>query len=183
MNRESIHMTLQRDKVILVNELDEGVHIVSKADAHRDGSLHRALSVFITNDKGELLLQQRAAGKYHSGGLWSNSCCSHPAPDELTIDAAHRRLWEEMGFDTALTPIGTLKYKAVVGNGLIEHELDHLFNGSWNGDVQPDADEVDAVQWISPRELDAWMRESPQQFTAWFPILLHAWRARTAAGF
>jgi isopentenyl-diphosphate delta-isomerase len=172
-------MILERDKVVLVNERDEWQSIASKEDVHRSGALHRALSIFIVNARGELLLQQRAAEKYHSGGLWSNACCSHPAPNEATIAAAHRRLQEELGFDTELTPAGTFLYRAEVGEGLIEHEFDHLFTGSWNGDMRPAPAEVSAIQWIKPEALDTWMQREPQQFTAWFPILLQAWRVNT----
>ena len=174
-------MALQRDKVILVNDSDEWMHIASKEEVHRTGALHRALSIFITNNRGELLLQQRAADKYHSGGLWSNACCSHPSPGESTLTAAHRRLQEELGFDTELTKIGTVKYKAAVGETLIEHEYDHLFTGSWDAAVTPSPDEVDAIRWISPQALEDWMQREPHQFTAWFPILLDAWKSRTAA--
>jgi isopentenyl-diphosphate delta-isomerase len=170
-------MILERDKVILVNEQDEWMNIGFKEEVHRTGALHRALSIFITNDRGELLLQQRASDKYHSGGLWSNACCSHPAPKEATIAAAHRRLSEELGFDTELTPAGTLLYRAEVGDDLIEHEYDHLYSGTWNGDITPAPAEVSAVQWINAEALDEWMQRQPQQFTAWFPILLKAWRS------
>src|SRR5947208_3875015 len=118
-------MILRRDSVILVDEHDVWIGTADKSAVHRTGALHRALSIFITNSRGELLLQQRAADKYHSGGLWSNSCCSHPAPGESTLAAAHRRLQEELGFDTELNRMGTVRYRAAVGPDLIDLEYDH----------------------------------------------------------
>jgi isopentenyl-diphosphate delta-isomerase len=174
-------MALQRDKVILVNERDEQLRTASKKEAHITGVLHRALSIFIVNDRRELLLQRRAADKYHSGGLWSNACCSHPAPGESAIEAAHRRLREELGFDTTLEAIGTLQYQAEVGEGFTEHEYDHLFTGIWNGGVMSSPDEVSAVCWMPVAAIEVWLLREPEQFTAWFPVLLDAWKVRTAA--
>jgi isopentenyl-diphosphate Delta-isomerase len=169
-------MTLRRDAVILVNDHDEWIGTADKIAVHRSGALHRALSIFITNSKGEMLLQQRAPGKYHSAGLWSNACCSHPTPGEPTMTAAHRRLLEELGIETTLMPITTICYQADVGDMLREHEYDHIFTANWDGSIEPGADEVSAVCWVDEETLDNWMREEPAAFTAWFPILLNAWR-------
>jgi isopentenyl-diphosphate delta-isomerase len=172
-------MVLQRNLVILVNERDEWMGTADKLSVHQSGALHRALSIFITNSKGELLLQRRAAGKYHSGGLWSNACCSHPTPGEPTMSAASRRLKEELGIDTVLTLSTRLRYKADVSDGLKEHEFDHVFTGRWDGPVRPHAEEVSEVRWIDYEALDSWMQEEPAAFTSWFPILLMAWRDAT----
>src|SRR5690606_31322221 len=120
-------MISQQDYVILVNEQDEELGAMEKLIAHQQGLLHRAFSIFIVNDKNEILLQQRADDKYHSGGLWSNACCSHPSPGENTLQAAHRRLQEELGFDCELHSLSQLRYKADVGNGLVENEYDYIF--------------------------------------------------------
>ena len=126
------------EQVILVNEQDEQTGVMEKMEAHQKALLHRAFSVFIFNDKGELLLQQRASDKYHSGGLWTNTCCSHPNPDEETITAAQRRLKEEMGFTTKLSKAFDFIYKSEFSNGLTEHEFDHVFTGYYNGEIHPD---------------------------------------------
>src|SRR5437868_2002286 len=129
-------------EVILVNKRDEPTGSMEKLAAHQQGLLHRAFSIFIFNDNGELLLQQRAIDKYHSGGLWTNTCCSHPQPGEETIVAAQRRLKEEMGFTTSIKKVFDFVYKAEFGNGLIEHEFDHVFAGNYNGEIEYNKDEV-----------------------------------------
>jgi isopentenyl-diphosphate delta-isomerase len=164
---------------MLVDEHDVWIGTADKAAVHRTGALHRALSIFITNRKGELLLQRRAEGKYHSAGLWSNACCSHPTPDEPTTMAAYRRLREELGIDTILTPVVRLHYRAVVTDGLIENEYDHIYTGEWNDEVHPCPDEIADAVWISPETLEVWMQNEPNAFTAWFPILLKAWKVAT----
>lgn len=161
---------------MLVDEHDVWIGTADKAAVHRTGALHRAISIFITNSKGEILLQQRAAHKYHSGGLWSNACCSHPTPNEPTYMAAYRRLREELGIDTILTPVAKLRYRAAVTEGLIENEFDHIYNGEWDGDVLPCPDEVSNVMWITPDNLDTWIAAEPEAFTAWFTLLLKTWR-------
>lgn len=168
-------MSLLRNYLILVNEQDECIGTGEKQTVHVKGQLHRALSVFILNGKGEMLLQQRAAGKYHSGGLWSNACCSHPCPGETTTAAAHRRLQEELGFDTGLEPLNVLRYRADVGNGLIENEYDHLFIGWYDGPVQPHADEVQDYKYLSMADIEDWLRREPQAFTAWFHLAMKRW--------
>jgi isopentenyl-diphosphate Delta-isomerase len=145
-------------QVILVNENDEPIGIMDKLEAHRQAMLHRAFSVFIFNERGEMLLQQRAHHKYHSGGLWTNACCSHPSPGEATEDAANRRLREEMGFSTSLTKIFDFTYRAEFDNGLVEHEYDHVFLGLYC--------------YKSLDELRQDMENEPDAYTAWFQIAL-----------
>lgn len=168
-------MALDRNLVILVDREDSEIGTADKLEAHRAGQLHRALSVFIVNANGEMLLQRRAAQKYHSGGLWSNACCSHPCPGEQTADAALRRLREELGFGTELEQFGDWYYRAEVGGGLIEHELDHLYSGTWSGTAVPDPAEVSDMSWMSVAEIHARLAEDPEQFTAWFPEIFAAW--------
>ena len=123
------------EEVVLVDEQDKPVGVMEKMQAHREGKLHRAFSVFIFNDKGEMLLQQRAFNKYHSAGLWTNACCSHPKPNETTETAAARRLNEELGFKTSLEKLFDFTYKASFENGLTEYEFDHVFSGIYNGEI------------------------------------------------
>ena len=160
------------EHVILVDAHDTPVGTAEKLEAHQTGRLHRAFSVFVVNDRGELLLQRRAGGKYHSGGLWSNTCCSHPRPGEATDAAARRRLAEEMGFTCTVEPAFTMIYRAHVGRGLIEHEYDHVFVGHWNGNPEPDPAEVDGWRWIAPAELRGEVARHPQRFTYWFRVAL-----------
>src|SRR5690606_17368820 len=155
-------------EVILVNEKDEPVGTMEKLEAHRKGLLHRAISVFIFDQRGRLLLQQRAAHKYHSAGLWTNTCCSHPAPGESTADAALRRLGEEMGMHTPLTFAFTFRYHAIFDNGLVEHELDHVFIGYTDETPTPNPDEVAAYRWVDRLIIDQEVHTSPEVYTAWF---------------
>lgn len=154
----------------MVNEQDVQVGTMDKLEAHRQARLHRAFSIFIFNSNGEMLLQQRAAEKYHSGGLWTNACCSHPSPGEDTEAAAMRRLQEEMGFTTPVTEIFNFTYKAAFDNGLVEHEFDHVYIGLYDGEVHPDADEVQDFCFRDLDEIRAQMEEQPEAFTAWFHI-------------
>ncbi len=156
------------EEVILVDTTDRAIGRMEKQEAHIKGLLHRAFSIFIFNENDELLLQQRAFHKYHSGGLWTNACCSHPAPGEETIAAAERRLSEEMGFTTALTPLFTFIYHADLDNNLQEHELDHVFAGRYNGPVQPDPEEVADYIWISGDQLITAVEKRPADYTVWF---------------
>ncbi len=156
--------------VILVNEKDEPVGTMEKLEAHQKGLLHRAFSVFVINDEGQMLLQQRAAGKYHSGGLWTNTCCSHQLPGEETSVAAHRRLEEEMGFDCPLEEIFSFTYRAELDNGLTENEFDHVLLGRYNGPVHPDAGEVQAYRYLSLNDIRSQLATAPQQYTHWFHI-------------
>jgi isopentenyl-diphosphate delta-isomerase len=157
-------------EVILVNEQDEPVGTMEKMDAHRKGVLHRAFSVFIFNSKGEMLIQQRALTKYHSGGLWTNACCSHPAPGESTIEAAARRLREEMGFSTPIHKLYDFVYRAEFANGLTEHEFDHVFTGLYDGVIKPDRGEVNDYCFMSLDAIESSLLSHPQKYTAWFRI-------------
>lgn len=156
------------DEVILVDTDDRPLGAASKTAAHASGQLHRAFSVIVYNSDGRILLQQRARSKYHSGGLWSNTCCSHPRPGEDTEAAAHRRLVEEMGFDCRLDPVHAFVYRAEFDNGLVEHEYDHVFIGRSDTEPRHDPDEVDAWRWIHPAELAREAANRPDRFTAWF---------------
>lgn len=153
--------------VVLVDENDREIGVMAKLAAHEEGRLHRAVSVIVVNEAGEMLLQQREPGKYHSGGLWTNACCSHPRPGEPVSVAAARRLREEMGFETALVPLFATVYRAELGR-LVEHEFVHVFGGRYDGPVEPDPAEVGAYEW---RDLDWLSRDiaaRPERYTAWF---------------
>ncbi len=158
------------EKVILVNKNDNQIGTLEKIKAHQQANLHRAFSVFIFNTKGEMLLQQRAKNKYHSAGLWTNACCSHPRPGEETEYAAHRRLQEEMGFDCKLEKTFHFIYKTAFDHGLTEHELDHVFIGQYNGAVVPNPVEVEDYKWINLESLKKQIKENPDIFTSWFKI-------------
>lgn len=160
------------EHVILVDLHDREVGVAEKLEAHSHGWLHRALSVFVFDRAGQLLLQRRAADKYHSSGLWANSCCGHPRPGEPVIDAAQRRLREEMGIACQLQSAFSFTYRADVGRGLTENEVDHVFVGRFDGQVSPEPREVDAWRWISLAHLVAEVEAEPDQFAAWFPIAL-----------
>ncbi len=159
------------EQVVLVNEKDEELGWMEKMEAHEKGILHRAFSVFIVNTKGEMLLQQRAFSKYHSGGLWTNACCSHPRPGEATEDAASRRLGEEMGFVTPLEKIFSFIYKTDFDNGLTEHELDHVFWGTYDGDIHINASEVNTYAYYPVHSIQEHLHSNPQQFTVWFQLV------------
>lgn len=156
--------------VILVDQDDRETGVMEKIQAHREALLHRAFSVFVFNSKGELMLQQRALGKYHSPGLWTNTCCSHPRPGEETEAAAHRRLHEEMGFDCTLTKIFHFTYIAPFDNNLTEHEVDHVFVGF--SDTLPviNPEEVESYRFATLDDISVEMAENPELFTVWFQI-------------
>ena len=156
--------------VILVNEKDEETGTAEKMEAHRKGLLHRAFSIFVFNSGGEMLMQQRASGKYHSGGLWTNACCSHPRPGEKTEDAARRRLKEELGFETPLTGIFDFVYQAEFVNGLSEYEYDHVYVGEYDGIIQVDEEEVMDFCFRPMPEIRRLMTHGPENYTAWFQI-------------
>jgi len=160
------------EEVILVDSDDRELGTTEKLRAHEEGLLHRAFSVFIFNSDGRMLIQRRALSKYHSGGLHTNACCSHPRPGELTVDAAHRRLREEMGFDCDLDWSFSFLYEAKFENGLVESEYDHVFLGEYPGEVFPDKNEVADWRWIEPKELLRWLDEKPIEFTPWFKLSL-----------
>lgn len=159
--------------VVLVNEDDQSLGTAEKLRAHEEGWLHRALSVFVFDRAGRLLLQQRTADKYHSGGLWSNTCCSHPYPDEAPKAAAQRRLDEEMGFSCELTPAFHFTYRAAVAPELTEHEYDHVFVGIVDDiTIRPNPSEVSDWTWITPAALRTDVETHPDRYTVWFRKLL-----------
>lgn len=159
------------EKVILVNEKDEPIGLMPKLEAHEKALLHRAFSVFVLNDKNEIMLQQRAANKYHSPLLWTNTCCSHQREGETNIQAGKRRLFEEMGFDTELKELFSFIYKAPFDNGLTEHEFDHVMIGYSNQPPQINIEEVESWKWMKIEDIKADMLVNPQVYTAWFKII------------
>ncbi len=163
---------MAEDQVILVDARDREIGAMGKQAAHENGGTrHRAFSVFIVDARGRWLLQRRSEGKYHFPGLWTNACCSHPRPGEDTLAAAHRRLREELGFDCPLVERFQFEYKArSEAEGLTEHELDHVFTGTYGGEIHPDPDEVGQVRWLAPAALDRELRERPETFTPWFKL-------------
>lgn len=159
------------ENVILVNENDEQIGVMPKLEAHEKALLHRAFSVFIFNDKNELMLQQRAAHKYHSPLLWTNTCCSHQRVGESNIEAGKRRLQEEMGFVTELKESISFIYKAPFDNGLTEHEYDHVMIGSYNDAPAINPDEVQDWKWMTLKTVKADMAKQPEIYTEWFKII------------
>lgn len=162
---------MTEEKVILVNEKDEPIGLMPKMEAHEKALLHRAFSVFVFNDKNELLLQQRALSKYHSPGLWTNTCCSHQREGESNIHAGKRRLKEEMGFETELTEVLSFIYKAPFDNGLTEHEFDHIMMGFYSEEPKINKEEVADWKWMSLEEIKIDMANYPNRYTAWFKII------------
>lgn len=160
------------ENVILVDENDKEIGTGEKLLTHLRGRLHRAVSVFLFNAEGQFLLQQRAFSKYHSGGLWSNTCCGHPRPGETPLAAAERRLLEEMGIKCALEKNFDFIYKAELNDGLIEHEFDHVFFGRFDGAAKPDPEEACNWQWIDRESLERNVKEHPERYTVWFKIIL-----------
>jgi isopentenyl-diphosphate delta-isomerase len=171
------------DVVVLVDSGDVVLGVAPKIDVHREGRLHRAVSVVLFDDAGRLLLQRRAAGKYHSGGLWSNTCCGHPRPGESVNAAAQRRLSGELGIeDCRLTRVSDFVYYAEVGGGLVEHELDHVLVGRWTGTTVPTPAEVSAIRWVDRETLLTELAELPRQFTPWTQtVVYHACRGTFAS--
>lgn len=157
-------------EVILVNDHNESLGTMEKMQAHRLGLLHRAFSIFIFDKEGRMLLQQRAAEKYHGGLLWTNACCSHPLPNENVEAAVQRRLKEELGFQTPLKEIFSFQYRAEVENNLIENEYDHVFAGEYSGMIDPNASEVADYKYEDMNELSERIKNEPEQFTTWFRI-------------
>lgn len=160
------------ERVILVDRHDLPIGSAEKLRAHREGLLHRAFSVLVLNTDDEVLLQQRASDKYHSGGLWSNTCCGHPRPGERTQVAARRRLGEEMGIVCPLVSTGKLIYDVTFPNGLSEHEVLHVFTGRWSGEPRPDPTEVMGWRWVRLRDVVAELAVAPERFTSWFRLLM-----------
>ncbi|MGQ0530652.1 MAG: isopentenyl-diphosphate Delta-isomerase [Panacagrimonas sp.] len=168
------------EEVVLVDARGEPVGVAEKQRAHLDGALHRAFSIFVFNTRGELLMQQRAATKYHSGGLWTNTCCGHPRPGEALADAAHRRLREEMGFDCMLREAFHFTYHAQLDHDLIEHEFDHVFVGRCNARPTPNPQEVGAYVWMSIEALAADLAARPERYTYWLRACFDSLRAHLA---
>jgi len=160
------------EKVILVDKNNKRIGVEEKIKAHKDGKLHRAFSIFVFNSKNELLIQQRAKTKYHSGSLWANTVCSHPKPNETYNQAVHRRLREEMGFDCNLKKLFCFVYKVEFENGLIENEYDCVFIGKFNGKPKLNSEEVKDYKWISIKKLKRDIVKSPESYTIWLKIAL-----------
>jgi len=165
------------EKVILVNKKNEVIGAEEKMKAHLTGKLHRAFSVLLFNKKGETLIQKRAKSKYHSPGLWTNTCCSHPRPREDVGLAAKRRLKEEMGISCELEELFSFIYKTKLGD-LIEHEFDHVFLGRFDGKPRPDKKEVEKWKWIKPTDLKADIKKSPKKYSPWFKIIINKIKSR-----
>ncbi|GAL68156.1 isopentenyl-diphosphate Delta-isomerase [Jejuia pallidilutea] len=162
---------MKEEKVILVNEQDEQIGVMPKMEAHEKALLHRAFSVFIFNDNNDLMLQQRALTKYHSPGLWTNTCCSHQREGETNIDAGKRRLMEEMGFVTDLKESISFIYKAPFDNGLTEHEYDHVLLGKYNATPNINKEEVEDWKWMPLEDVRADITARPELYTAWFKVI------------
>ena len=159
------------ENVILVNEKDEQIGLMPKLEAHEKAVLHRAFSVFVFNDNNELMLQQRALSKYHSPGLWTNTCCSHQRDGESNLQAGKRRLQEEMGFVTELEEKTSFIYKAPFDNGLTEHELDHIMVGHYNDAPVINREEVESWKWMPLESVKLDIATNPEEYTAWFKII------------
>ena len=168
--------------LIAVDVQDRETGIVDKMTAHRSGILHRAFSIFVFDSNARLLLQRRARSKYHSGGLWSNTCCSHPRPGEPLLDSAHRRLRDEMGFDCPLEAVFGFVYHAQLDGGLVEHEFDHVLVGRFQGTPVPNTREVEDWQWESLPAIRSRFAENPLQFSVWFKAGLDGLLARGLPG-
>ncbi len=164
---------MREEEVILVSPQDEVLGTMPKMEAHEKAVLHRAFSVFVMNDQGQTMLQQRAAGKYHSPLLWTNTCCSHQRIGETNIQAGKRRLQEEMGFQTELRELFSFIYKAPFDNGLTEHELDHVLLGHYDGKPEINPDEVAAWKWMDLDEIKKDLENNPDAYTAWFKIIFN----------
>lgn len=156
--------------VILVDERDVQVGTMEKLEVHQKALLHRAFSIFIFNSKGEMLLQQRAANKYHSAGLWTNACCSHPQPGEDTLVAAIARLKVEMGIVTPIKKAFDFTYRTSFDNGLTEHEFDHVFVGEYDGKIEPNGEEVSDYCFKSMKDISESILSHPQKYSEWFKI-------------
>lgn len=162
---------MAEEQVILVNENDEPIGLMPKMEAHEKAALHRAFSVFILNSKNEIMLQQRAAAKYHSPLLWTNTTCSHQRAGETNLEAGNRRLMEEMGFTTELKELFSFIYKAPFDNGLTEHELDHVMIGYYNDEPKINREEAESWKWMGIEEVKADMLQHPELYTVWFKII------------
>lgn len=162
---------MAQEQVVLVDEQDNKIGLMEKIEAHKKALLHRAFSVFVFNDKGELLLQQRAKHKYHSPLLWTNTCCSHQRDGETNLKAGKRRLQEEMGFSCELEEVFSFIYKAPFDNGLTEHELDHVMVGFYNENPKINVSEVEDFKWMKLEDVKTDIEKKPEEYTAWFKII------------
>ena len=172
---------MKEEKVVLVDQFDNPIGTMPKMEAHEKAVLHRAFSVFILNKKGELMLQKRALHKYHSPGLWTNTCCSHQREGEDTLDAGQRRLKEEMGFSVPLQSLFHFIYKAPFDNGLTEHELDHVLLGNFDQSPVLNSEEVADWKWMSLEAIAEDIKHNPQVYTAWFKIIFNRFYAHIIA--
>ncbi len=171
-------MSVPEERVILVDEGDQPCGSEEKLAAHTAGLLHRAFSVFVVDSRKRVLLQRRSAEKYHSSLLWSNTCCGHPRPTETVEAAARRRLNEEMGFVCDLNEVFSFTYRADLVEGLVEHEIDHVLVGSFDGVPQPNRDEVDSWCWADVEELERDLQDNPGRYSAWLPDAFGGLRSR-----
>ncbi|MEM4268351.1 MAG: isopentenyl-diphosphate Delta-isomerase [Candidatus Woesearchaeota archaeon] len=174
-NKKYAKMKVPVNLVVLVNKKNRKVGVAEKIEAHKRGLLHRAFSIFVFNKKGELLIQKRALTKYHSGGIWANSVCSHPKPGEFLLQAAHRRLKEEMGFDCRLKKEFCFIYKASFKNGLTENEYDCVIAGRTDTTPKPNPEEVADYAWISVGKLKKDIKKNPEKYSVWLKIALKKW--------
>ena len=163
------------DKVILVDQNDNEIGLMDKLEVHQKGLLHRAFSILLFNDRGEWLIQKRSATKYHCAGLWSNTCCSHPKPNELIMDAANRRLLEELNISANLQYSHSFIYKADMDNNLIEHEYDHVLIGTFNENPLANKAEIEDLKYISLSDLKSEIQKNPEQFTYWLKWIVQNW--------
>lgn len=157
------------NSLILVNLFDKEIGKASKKEVHEKGLLHRAFSLFIVNE-GKMLIQKRNRNKYHSGGLWTNACCSHPRYGELLDEAVVRRVKEELGITTRFEKVFSFVYRSIFNNGIIEYEYDHVFLSDYNGSIDPNEDEVEEYKWIGLKELAEDLMNDPDKYTVWFQI-------------
>ena len=174
----NLNFVRMEEQVVLISENDDVLGLMDKMQAHENGLLHRAFSVFLFNDKGEVLLQKRASDKYHSPDQWTNAVCSHPRAEETYREGAQRRLMEELGIEAEITPKFHFIYKADVGGNLWEHELDHVFTGTYNGDFSLNAEEVSEIRYVTMEALDEEISSNPKHFTEWFKIILGEYKDR-----
>ena len=166
----SLNPITRGENVVLVNQQDEAIGAEDKIKAHLLGALHRAFSIFVINSAGQLLMQRRAMTKYHSPGLWSNTCCGHPRPGETIAVASQRRLREEMGFETNLNEVFSFVYRANLEDGLIENEYDHVLVGFFDGVPNPDPAEISEWRWLDTARLSLDVKRHPENYTCWFRI-------------
>ena len=176
-------MSPPEELVVLVDENDRAIGSAPKLEVHERGLLHRAVSLLLRDDTGRFLLQRRASDKYHSGGLWSNTCCGHPRPGESNESAALRRVRAEMGIlEVKIRSVSAFLYRATVGNGLVEHEVDHVLVGEWSGEPNPDPSEVSEWRWVSESALQADLASNPDRYTPWLAnVLMHSRRVPSPA--